>query len=63
MRRERHIDLRSFDLPASAQARAGQAFVQQATAYFEDCQAPCNVAAFGTPPDHLPTTGAARRLP
>ena len=50
-------------LRASAQALVGQALVQQASAYFEGGHVLGAVVAFGTPRDHLPAPGAARRLP
>ena len=52
-----------LDLRAHASAMPGQVFLQQATIYFDGGQAQCNVVAFGTRPDRLPATGAARRLP
>jgi uncharacterized repeat protein (TIGR01451 family) len=50
-------------LRVSRSTPAGQVFVQQATAYFTGGQSLCTVVVFGTPPDHLPPTGADRRQP
>ncbi len=52
-----------LDLRAHASALPGQVFLQQAVVYYDGGQAQCNVVAFGTRPDHLPATGASRRLP
>jgi uncharacterized repeat protein (TIGR01451 family) len=50
-------------LRVSRSTPAGQVFLQQATADFNGGQSLCTLVVFGTPPDHLPPTGADRRQP
>jgi uncharacterized repeat protein (TIGR01451 family) len=52
-----------LDVRVSASAVAGQVFVQQAVLFFDGGQVRCNAVAVGSPPDHLPATGADGRQP